>query len=266
MYDLFAPLLKILTYSFILIVTFVAISILIYTFKSPSNDKKWFSGHNKTASVSIDGDQVEIKNFRDIDWQNVDSKKVNHNASFKGISFQLSDIQSLKAVVSRFAVLSEIAHIFILFELKDKTTIGLSIEARKEEGENYSLSGGLSAKFDIIYLLSSYRDLVGVRLMRNEKVYSFPIKATPEQVQSLFKVVAYRTNLIEKEPELYHLFLRNCTTEIVKLVNEIAEQDFPRMTQSFFPGHAGKALFKMGLIDTDATNFKDVEKESLIRK
>jgi len=259
MHDLQTLLFKIVNYGFILIATFVVISLLIYFIKRPSNNKKWFLGHSKTASISIEGDHVEIKNFRDVDWLTLNSTTLLDDNSFKDIEFKLSDIQSLKAVVSRFAILSEIAHIFIFFELKDKTSIGLSIEARKREGQRYSLFGGLTARFDIIYLFSSYRDLIDVRLMRNEKVYSFPIKSTPEEIQSLFRVAAYRTNLIKEEPELYHLFLRNCTTEIVKLVDEIAEPNFSRWIQSFFPGYAGKALFDMGLIDTEAKKFKDAE-------
>ena len=210
---------------------------------------------------------MTIENFRDADWGNLDLASIkNDDSLFKDLEFQLSDIQSIKAVVSHFAVFSEIAHILILFELKDNTSIGLSVEARKEQGEEYSLTGGLSAKFELIYVLASYRDLVGLRLMRDEKVYSFPINATPVEAQSLFKVAATRANQIDQNPELYHLFIRNCTTEIVKLVNQIADQDFPRLTQSFFPGDAGKALFKMGLIDSDATHFNEVQKATLLSK
>ena len=249
-----------------LIVIFMTISFIIYSIKSPSNNKNWSVGNNKTASIQINANQVRIKNFRDADWQNVDVTTLkNDDALFTNKEFKLSDIQSLSTVVSHFAVFSEIAHIFILFELKDKTTIGLSVEARKEQGEEYSLSGGLSAKFELIYLLASYRDLVGLRLMRNEKVYRYPIKASPEEVQSLFKVVAARTNQINQQPEHYHLFLKNCTTEIVTLVNQISEQSFPRLTQSFFPGDAGKSLYKMGLIDSEDT-FEEMHKKAIINQ
>lgn len=245
----------------------MAISFVIYSIKTPSNNKNWSSGNSKTASIEINTDKVIIKNFRDADWSNIDLLSLkNDDDLFKELEFQLSDIQSIKAVVSHFAVFSEIAHILILFELKDNTSIGLSVEARKEQGEEYSLTGGLSAKFELIYVVASYRDLVGLRLAWNEKVYSFPINATPEEAQSLFKVAATRTNQIDQNPELYHLFLKNCTTEIVKLVNQIADQDFPRLTQSFFPGDAGKALFKMGLIDSDADYFQEVQKATLLIK
>jgi len=262
-----ALLFKSLSYAIGLIAIFVVISFIIYSLKSPSNNKNWSLGNSKTASIQINANQVTIKNFRDADWQNLDVTTLkNDDALFKDIEFQLSDIQSLKAVISHFAPLSEIAHIFILFELKDNTVIGLSVEARKEQGEEYSLLGGLSAKFELIYLLASYRDIVGIRLMRDEDVYSYPIKITAEEAQALFKVVAARTNKIDKEPELYHLFLKNCTTEIVKLVNQITDNEFPRITQSFMPGDAGKALYKMDLIDSDAGNFNEVQKASLIKK
>lgn len=262
-----ALILKFLSYTFALITIFVVISFVVYTLKSPSNNKNWSLGNSKTASIQIINDQVKINNFRDADWGNLDISSIkNDDALFKDIEFKLSDIKSLKAVVSHFAVLSEIAHIFILFELKGNTTIGLSVEARKEQGEEYSLLGGLSAKFEVIYLVASYRDLVGLRLMRDEKVYSFPIKATAEEAQSLFKVVAARTNQIDLQAEHYHLFIKNCTTEIVKLVNQIAKQNFPRLTQSFFPGDAGKALFKMGLIDSDSTDYEVIKQIALIKK
>ena len=260
-------LLKGLAYTIGLIAIFVAISFIIYSLKSPSNNKNWSLGNSKTASIQINADQVVIKNFRDADWQNLDLTTLkNDDGLFKDIEFQLSDIKSLKAVVSHFAILSEIAHIFILFELKDNTTIGLSVEARKEQGEKYSLSGGLSAKFELIYLLSSYRDIVGIRLMRDEEVYSYPIKATAEEAQSLFKVVAARTNQLNQQPELYHLFVKNCTTEIVKLVNKIADKSFPQLIQSFMPGDTGKALYQMDLIESDAGSFEDVQKAALLRK
>ena len=262
-----ALLFKILSYILGLIVIFVSISLIIYSIKSPSNYKKWSLGNSKTASIKINDDQVIINNFRDADWQNIYLTTLkNDDALFKEIEFKLSDIQSLKAVVSHFAILSEIAHIFILFELKDNTTIGLSVEARKEQGEEYSLSGGLSAKFELIYLMASYRDIVGIRLMRDEEIYSYPIKSSAKEAQALFKVVATRTNKIGQVPEFYHLFLKNCTTEIVQLVNQIAENKFPRLTQSFMPGDAGKALYQMGLIDSDANNFNEVQKAFSIKK
>lgn len=258
---------KYLAYAVSVIIALTILSAIIYFYKTPLNTRNWSIGNGKTASISIIDNQVTINNYRNANWQNLDPKILKDDDQlFTEKQFELTDIQSINAVVSHFAILSEIAHIFILFNLKDNTQIGLSVEARKQQGEEYSLLGGLTAKFEIIYLLSSYQDLVGLRLMRNESVYSYPIKATAEEAQALFKVVADRTNKVHQHPELYHLFVKNCTTEIVKLVNQIADNQFPRLTQSFMPGDAGKALFKMGLIDSQESDFKLIQKASLLNK
>ena len=64
--------LKILGYIIGLIALLVVISLVIYSIKTPSNNKKWALGNNKTASIHIDGDLINITNYRDVDWQNLD--------------------------------------------------------------------------------------------------------------------------------------------------------------------------------------------------
>ena len=191
-------------------VVLTIISIIIYFVKSPSSSSSWSIGNAKSPSVTIIDDQVQIKNYRDIDWLalnkladlSTEAKKNIEHQGYRTLNFPLSDIQTLKVAVSHFSAISEIAHLFILFELKDKSVIGLSVEARKEQGEDYSLLGGLTAKFEVIYLFGSHNDLVGLRQMRDEDVYIYPIKAKPEEVQALFKIAADRTNQLHKEPEL----------------------------------------------------------------
>lgn len=260
-----ALLFKGLKYSAGLIAIFVVISFIIYSIQSPSNNKNWTLEQNKTASIQINNDQVIINNFRDADWQNIDINSLeSSDALFKNIEFKLSDIETLHTFVSHFSIVSEIAHIFIFFELKDKTMIGLSVEARKEKGEEYSLLGGLSAEFELIYIMGSYRDLVGLRLMRNEAVYDYPIEASAKEAQALFQEVVTRTNQLHQEPELYHLLLKNCTTQIVDLANLLTDASFSRLTQSFFTGDTGKALYNMGFVG-NGLDFQELQTKSLLK-
>lgn len=250
---------------------------MIYFIKTPSSSSSWSVGNGHSPSVTISGDQVEIQNYRDIDWvkfyktpaDSIQARKQLEQQieqqGYRTLSFSLSDIQTLKVAVSHFSAISGIAHLFILFELKDKTVVGLSVEARKEQGEDYSLVGGLTAKFEVIYLLGSHNDLVGLRQMRDEDVYIYPIKAKPDEVQALFKVAAARTNQLDKEPELYHLFFKNCTTEIVGLVNQLSDQKYPWFVQHLAPGDAGKALYDLDMIDVKADSFEELQKLTLYK-
>lgn len=267
----------ILKMSVLLIVVFAITSALVYFVKSPSSSATgWSFGNAKSPSVSINDNRVQIKNYRDIDWQKLSeipedlpqAKQQIEQIKQQGYrtrEFLLSDIQALKVVVSHFSVISEVAHLFILFELKDKSVIGLSVEARKEEGEEYTLFGGLTAKFEVIHLLGSHNDLIGLRQIREEDIYIYPIKAKPEEAQALFKVAAERINQLDKKPELYHLFFKNCTTEIVALVNQLSDQKYPRLVQHFSPGNAGKVLYDLDLIDIKASSFDEVQKLTLYR-
>ncbi len=254
-------------------VVLTIISAIIYFVKSPSSSSSWSLGNARSPSVKINSDQVQIKNYRDIDWAKIDKTPSNSKQAqkqieqqgYRTLNFPLSEIQTLKVAVSHFSAITEIAHLFILFELKDKTVVGLSVEARKEQDEYYSLLGGLTAKFEVIYLLGSHSDLVGLRQMRDEDVYIYPVKAKPTEVQNLFKVAAQRTNQLDKKPELYHLFFKNCTTEIVDLVNQLSDQKYPWFVQHFAPGDAGKALYDLGLIDVEAKSFEEVQTLTLYK-
>ncbi len=256
-----------------LVVVLTAISMLIYFIKAPSSNTHWALGHGQLSSVSIDGDNVEIKHYRDIDWakleqipsDSIQTRKQLEQQGYRTHKFLLSDIKSLKVAVSHFSAISQIAHLFIFFELKDKTVIGVSVEARRELGEEYSLTGGLTARFEVIYLLASHNDLVGLRQLKGEDIYIYPIKIKQKEAQALFKVVAQRTNKLQKNPELYHLFFKNCTTEIVDLVNQLSDQKYSRFVQYFAPGDAGKALYDLGMIDIQAKSFKEVQQRALYR-
>ncbi|WP_299875827.1 DUF4105 domain-containing protein [uncultured Cocleimonas sp.] len=251
----------------------ITVSMMIYFVKSPSLSNSWSLGNAHSPSVTISDDQVEIQNYRDIDWvkfyktpaDSIQARKLIEQQGYRTLNFPLSDIQTLKVAVSHFSAVSEIAHLFILFELKDKQVIGLSVEARKEQGEDYSLIGGLTAKFEVIYLLGSHNDLVGLRQKRYEDVYIYPIKAKPAEVQALFKVAAARTNQLDKNPELYHLFFKNCTTEIVSLVNQLTDQKYPWFVQHLAPGDAGKALYELDMIDVKADSFEELQKLTLYK-
>ena len=246
---------------FILLLTII--SVLIYSFKTPSNDRQWAQGQEINTTILIDDQHhVTINNMRDIDWFNDQNPELN---SYRKLQFDLSELKSLKVAVSHFSTISELAHVFLMFELDNDQSFGFSIEARREEDEEYTLTGGLLAKYELIYLIATDDDLLGLRKTRDEMIYLYPIKTTSEKVQGLFKMVMEKTNEIDQNPEFYHLFLKNCTTETVDLVDQISDRKYPELVQAFMPGNAGKALYKMGLIDTMMKSFEDVQKAALVK-
>ncbi len=250
-----------------IILLLAIISAFIYSFKTPSNDLQWVKGHERNTTVLIDKHQhVTINNLRDIDWLSVqDNFYEDNNKFYSSLQFDLSELKALKVAVSHFSIINELAHVFLMFELKNNKRFGFSIEARREKGEDYTLLGGLLAKYELTYLIASENDLLGLRKMRDEKIYLYPVKITSDRVQQLFRIISIKTNEINQDPEFYHLFLKNCTTQTVNLVDQISNHKYPKLIQAFMPGDTGEGLYKMGLIETTAKSFDDVQKAALVK-
>lgn len=260
-------------YMVVFVLLFSILSALMYWYKTPLENTEWEAGQETNATISITStklsnndstllQQVVIRNMRDYDWSQHQELK---GSGYRDIHFKLSELKSLKVAVSHFSAISELAHVFLLFELENGESFGLSVEARREKGEEYTLRGGLLAQFELVYLIATERDLVGLRKERNEKIYIYPIRVKEKNIQKLFEVVASKTNQINDKAEFYHLFLKNCTTQIVDLVDKISNKKFPKFAQSFAPGNAGHALYEMGLIDIEADSFEVVQKIALLK-
>lgn len=244
------------------IVLFGLVSAVLYLLVIPEQDKNWTEAHAVLAKIEFQGDQnnpdILVKNIRDFQWHAEDK------VHYKNMRFELENVVELKAVVSHFSTISEIAHVFMIFVLDDGRELGVSIEARREQGEEFSIYGGLLAQFEIMYVLATPDDLLGIRKINKESVHIYPIKETREKAQELFILIANEINALADKPRLYHLFFRNCTNQLVKNVSILTERKYPWYFQTLAPGLTGRTLYELGLIDMPDTGFEDIQAKTLV--
>ncbi len=243
-----------------LAVILTAASMILWSLKTPSNDRDWEFGQQKAQQVEIKGDKITVKDLRDYNWTNEGNEEKYHD-----FSFILGDIQSMEIGESHFSVHEGIGHIFLIFNLKDGRDIALSIESRRDNGEDFTIPKGLMFDYELIYLLATKKDLISLREKRNERIYLYPIKASAAKSQELFLLIADRVNSLYETPEFYHLFFANCTNLITKEVEKISDKKFPFYEKTFAPGHAGRALFEMGIIDSDIDDFNQLQAAHLVK-
>jgi len=241
----------------------------LYSFTTPKQNRNWTTEHALLPTIQIDKESlnpsISIENIRDFQWERV-NQTINHNPQYKKMQFQLENIVELKAVVSHFSPISDIAHVFLIFILDNGRELGVSIEARREKGEAFSIQGGLLAQFEIIYLLATPEDLLGIRKLNNEAIHIYPIKETKKKAQELFLLIANEINALNETPHLYHLFFKNCTNQLVKHVSTLTQQQYPWFFQTFAPGKTGEILYDLDLIDLPSMNFEEVQTNTLVRK
>jgi hypothetical protein len=109
------------------------------------------------------------------------------------------------------------AHTLILFEFGDDRLIGLTVEARREENEDYSAVWGAFNKFELAFIWSTSRDLLGRRAIFLKKdILVFPLALSDDQKVAFLKSVLGKTKDISEKPRFYNTLTSNCTNELAK--------------------------------------------------
>ncbi|PHS14022.1 MAG: hypothetical protein COA78_06340 [Blastopirellula sp.] len=227
---------------------------------TPSNKRTWSPDQAKLPLIDFQGDQVTIHNVRNCRYTAHDEYIVQHYVK----KLKLSDIQSVDYLVVPFEDTPSIAHTMLSFGLADGTNLISSVEIRKEDGEAYSALKGFFNQYELMYVIGDERDIVNLSSnYYQSKVYLYPTVATPEQSQRLFLDIANRANQLAKKPEFYNTLTNNCTTNIVRHVNQLAPNRVPYDIRIMLPGNSDEYAYDLGLLDTSVP-FEELKQRSQI--
>jgi len=228
------------------IAAFVLVA-LAYAFYPARADRDWRVDQAVTAESTIEGDTLRIKNIRNFRYRTVD----NSTPAYYDAEFDLRELESLWYIVEPFSTWQGAAHTFVTFGFKGDRYFGVSIELRKEKGEDFSAIRGAFKQYELVYIVGDERDLIGLRLnARKHDVYLYPIRATADERRKLLVDMLNRSNALAKEPEYYHTLASSCTTNIVGHINRIWPGRVPFSFKTLFPGYADELAYELGLIDT----------------
>ncbi|MDP3739014.1 MAG: DUF4105 domain-containing protein [Hyphomonadaceae bacterium] len=109
------------------------------------------------------------------------------------------------------------AHTLVLFEFTDDRIIGLTVEARREEGEDYDAVAGFFNKFELAYIWSTSKELLARRaVFLNKDIYVYPLALTDQQKTDFLKALLGKTIDVDKRPRFYNTATSNCTNELAK--------------------------------------------------
>jgi hypothetical protein len=221
--------------------------LLMIFFVRPSNTRDWSPDQAKTATAVIDGESVRIEDLRNATYRSVDD----YDVRWEQRRYNLRELASVWFIVEPFASWRGPAHTFLSFGFTNGEYIAISVEIRKERGEQFSPLKGLLRQFEISYVIGDERDLIGLRAIhRKDAVYLYPIRATPEQRRALFLSMLNRANAIASKPEFYNTLTNNCTSSIVKHIEEIVPGSIPFSFKTFLPAYSDDLAYDLGLIET----------------
>jgi hypothetical protein len=216
----------------------------------PSNDRDWTTDQERLAWADFQGRQVVVHNVRNARYRSTDD----YDVVWEDRSYDLDRLQSAWFVVEPFESpdWEGPAHTFMSFGFAGDDYLAVSVEIRKEKGEEFSPWKGLLRQYEVMYVVGDERDLIQLRTSyRRDPVYLYPVRAPRERIEQLFVSMLRRANHLRQEPEHYNTLTNTCTTNIVRHVNELIPGRVPWSYKVLLPGYSDELAYDLGLIDTE---------------
>jgi hypothetical protein len=131
----------------------------------------------------------------------------------------------------------------------DGQHLAVSIETRKEKGEQYSAVAGFFRQYELIYVAADEEDVVKLRTnFRGEDVYLYRLRPTRERARALLVDYLEAMNELAAEAGWYNALTTNCTTTIRQRVMH-AGGDLPLSWKLLANGHLPELLYERGSLD-----------------
>lgn len=226
----------------------------------PSHDRVWRPEVAVMPRAFIEGDRVRFTGVRDFDYRSTDDFKIRYEER----EVERSRLIGIDFYVSYWAK-GPVGHTFLSFVFDNAPPLAVSIETRPEVGEGFSPIASLFKQFELIYVVGTERDVVGVRTNhRNEIVYLYRLNTSPADAQRLFDVYVQRINELADRPEFYHLLSNSCTINIIRYANAAGRAGRFNI-RHLLNGLIDSYLYHSGRIDT-ALPFPEMRRQSRINE
>lgn len=225
--------------------------------RAPANRANWAPDHALLARTVFEGDSVvTVRGIRDFDY----AANGVSLPRYRDERFDLRRLASAWFVLTPFSTTFRgPAHAFVSFGFDDGRYLAVSVEARREVEEAYSLVGGMLRSFELAYIVGTERDLIGRRaLYDGDEVYVYPIDTPAPLAQRILREMLQRGNRLQETPEFYHTLANNCTTNIVDHVNRMVPGRIPPSIRLVLPGYADELALALGLIRGDGETVESV--------
>jgi len=227
---------------------------------SPSHDREWRPEVAVMPRAVVDGDRVRLTGVRNFDYRS----RNDFTVRWEERKVSLSHLIALDFYVSYFSK-GPVGHTFLSFIFDNAPPLSISIETRPEVGEGFAPVASLFKQFELIYVVSDERDLVGVRTNhRREVVYLYRLNTSADDARRLLMVYLTRINELADRPEFYHLLSNSCTINIVRYANaagRVGRFDLRHLLNGLIDSY----LYHSGRVDTKLP-FDELRRRSLINE
>lgn len=189
-----------------------------------TNERNWRPELAVMPSAEIDGDRVRVHGVRNFDYRTPDDFDVR----YEDREFLLSKLEAVDVYYSYWDANEAVAHTMFSWDFGGADVLSLSVEVRREIGQEAGGLPGMFKQFELLYILADERDVIRLRTnYRRERVYLIRSALSPDEGRRVLLDVLARVNRLRTEPEFYRTIGNNCTTSMVGIVNEVLPKRIP---------------------------------------
>jgi len=206
---------------------------------APQLERDWYPYLGRTAQVDMVGQGFAISPVSDWSY----AREGVARERYIEASYTLDELREVWFMLEPQPGSQLAAHTLLLFEFEGDRLLGLTIEARREQGEEYSALHGAFNAFELAYVWGTARDLLTRRaVMLGHEVFLYPVSITDEQKRVLLTRLLHRTDYLETRARYYNTITSNCTNELAKAAG------FNWAPAYILTGRSDEYLFERGIL------------------
>ncbi|MBX3431695.1 MAG: DUF4105 domain-containing protein [Hyphomonadaceae bacterium] len=218
----------------------LALGSLANMLSPPRQDRHWYPYLSHTPQVEITETGFTVAPVSDWSYEYDRETDATYLPS---ASYDFGDLRRVWFMLEPQPGSQLAAHTLLLFEFSGDRILGLTIEARREEGEEYSAFRGQFNAFELIYIWATARDLLIRRAtMLDHEVFVYPVDITEEQSRALLLHLLERAQSLSYTPRYYNTIVSNCTNELAKAAG------FHWAPAYVLTGRSDEYLYRRGII------------------
>lgn len=240
------------------IVLLICLSIAAYyKFEPASNAGDWQTNWAVMPSVTIKGNEANIKNIRDFQYRS----ETDFTPHYYDKTFNLNDLDSLYYILSYWDGNKAVAHSIISFGFKSGDYLCVSVETRLKKGQAQTAIGGLYNQYGLLYILADERDVLRLRTnYRKEEIYMYQVKAPKENIKALFLTIMRKSDDLNAHPQFYNTIKHNCLTSLLSDVQKAKGERIEFDYRYIANGYSDELFYDRGAFLDEIKPFTEFKK------
>lgn len=237
--------------------------LLGYNTITPSNERTWQKDVAVLPYVTQKENLFSFHNIRNFSY----TSETDYTPAYYDKTYDLNKLIGVD-IIAVYWMGPAIAHVFVSFSFSDGEHLAVSIETRKEQGEDYSTLKGFFRQYELYYVVADERDVIGLRTNYRfdpqEDVYIYPMYGSLDDAHHLFLTYINKINGLKKHPEFYNTLTTNCTTNIWLNATASGHNSIPFSWKILASGYVPEYLYERGKLDTKGLSFDALTKRAYV--